>query len=516
MTATKFDSQFDLLVAPWLLWLKKVLEPRSPQSPRKGNPGPGLALSCGLLFLGSACGGGGSSPSPQGPPPVAPVEILAALRATPGVASAQESASGLSDARFFVFTFQQPVDHRNPAGPSFPQTLTLLYRSATAPVVLATTGYDIPRSPAQGEPARILAANQLQVEHRYFSSSVPNPMDWRYLDIFQAASDHHRVVQAFRPLLTGRWLSAGGSKGGMASIFHRRFFPADVDATLAYVTPISFSEADMRYDAFVASRGTVASRAALVAWQQAILLDRRDEVGTLLAADAAQRGHTFNSLGLDRTLEFAVLEAPFFLWQDGDAVRASQVPPATDSANALYGFLNSIYSNYGGAEGRWSDACLTYFAPYYYQSACQLGNPSGVPRLQGVRYPEQDRPATYPPLGVTKIFDPAPMLDIQSWVNTSAEKILFIYGENDPWTAGAFEVPPAAQARDNRRYVVPGGNHGSHLSLLPEPQRSEAYTLLARWLGATVTPTATLTSQAQEHETYLRPRQLGVPVPAQK
>jgi hypothetical protein len=440
-----------------------------------------------------------------------------ALRATPGVVSVQESASGLADARFFVFTFQQPVDHRNPASPTFLQTLTLLHRSATAPVVLATTGYDISRSPAQGEPARILAANQLQVEHRYFNSSVPTPLDWRYLDIFQAASDHHRVVQAFRPLLTGRWLSAGGSKGGMASIFHRRFFPADVDATLAYVTPISFSEADMRYDAFVASRGTAASRAALEAWQQAILLDRRDEVSALLAADAAQRGHTFNSLGLDRTLEFAVLEAPFFLWQDGDAARAAQVPSATASASALYGFLNSIYSNYGGAEGRWSDACLTYFAPYYYQSACQLGNPSGVPRLQGVRYPDQDRPAAYPPFGVTKAFDPAPMLDIQTWVSNSAEKILFLYGENDPWTAGAFEVPAAAQARDNHRFVVPNGNHGSHLALLPEPQRSEAYALLARWLGAPVKPAAALPPQASEHETYLRPRDfVEIPVPAQK
>ena len=442
------------------------------------------------------------------------VDILAALRATPGVASVQESTSGLPDVRSFVFTFQQPVDHRNPTGTTFSQTLTLLHRSATAPVVLAATGYDIPRSPAQGEPARILAANQLQVEHRYFGSSTPSPLDWRYLDIFQAASDHHRIVQAFRPLYSGRWLSTGGSKGGMTAIFHRRFFPADVDATLAYVTPISFSEADMRYDSFVASRGTAAVQAALAVWQQAILLDRRDEVGALLATDAAQRGHTFNTLGLDRTLEFAVLEAPFFLWQDGDAARASQAPPATASASTLYGFLDTIFS---GVVGRWSDAFLTFFAPYYYQSACQLGNPSGESRLQGLRYPGQDRPAVYPPNGVTKVFDPAPMLDIQTWVSTSAERILFIYGENDPWTAGAFDVPPAAQARDNHRYVVPSGNHGSRLSQLPEPQRSEAYALLARWLGAPVTPAAALPTQAPEHETYLRSRSSCiVPVPTQR
>jgi hypothetical protein len=434
---------------------------------------------------------------------VVSADILAALRGTPGVAGVQESASGLADARFFVFTFQQPVDHRNPTGPTFPQTLTLLYRSATAPVVLASTGYDIPRTPVQGEPARILAANQFLVEHRYFNPSAPNPLDWRYLDIFQAASDHHRIVQTFRPLMQGRWLSTGGSKGGTASIFHRRFFPADVDATLAYVAPITFSDADMRYGAFVATRGSAASQAALAAWQRAILLDRREEVRALLASDVAQRGYTFNTLGLDRTLEFAVVQAPFFLWQDGDSARASQVPPSTASASDLYGFLDTVYS---GVAGRWSDAFLGRYAPYYYQSACQLGYPSGEPLPQGLRYSGQDRPGIYPPMGVAKVFDPAPMLDIQAWVKASAEKILFIYGENDPWTAGAFEVPPAALARDNHRFVVPNGNHGSRLSQLPEPQRDEAYSMLTRWLGAPVVPATVLPAQVPEHETYLRPR----------
>jgi hypothetical protein len=497
------------LFASCVHWLKKIFEPQSTRNTRNKKCGLRSTLVWNLLPLlllaGMACGGGGSSPAPA-PTPVVPVDILAALRATAGVATVTESASGLVDARFFVLTFLQPVDHNNPSGPTFPQTLTLLYRSRTAPTVLAATGYDIPRTPAQGEPARILAANQLQVEHRYFSASAPSPLDWRYLDILQAASDHHRITQAFRPLLSGKWLNTGGSKGGMTSIFHRRFFPNDVDATLAYVAPITYGQADPRYNPFVASRGTAATQAALRAWQQAVL-DHRDEVGALLSSDAARRGQSLNALGLDRTLEFAVLESVFTLWQYGSAALAAQVPPPTASASALYTFLDTIYS---GVVAQWDDATLAWYAPYYYQCATQLGYPDNDESyLAGLRYPRQDVPALYPPLGVTKVSDEAPMRDIQAWVSGSAERIIFIYGENDPWTAGAFDVPPAAQARDNHVYTVPAGNHGSRLAQLPEPQRSEAYALLARWMAAPVTPSIAPPAQPSAHETYLRPRGVG-------
>ena len=92
-----------------------------------------------LLTLSAACGsGGGDDPPCCGPQPE--VDIAQALVATAGVSSLQEKSSTVAGTRFFVCTFRQPVDHANGSGPSFEQTFTLLYRSRTAPVVLATTG----------------------------------------------------------------------------------------------------------------------------------------------------------------------------------------------------------------------------------------------------------------------------------------------------------------------------------------------------------------------------------------
>ncbi len=448
----------------------------------------GLAVLLGLGLLAvPGCGGGGSASAPAPAPPL-PADIGDALRVSPGVGNVVEVTSNIAGTRFFHFTLVQPVDHANPTGPTFLQTITLLYRARTAPVVLATTGYGIAQTPSQGEPTRILAANQITMEHRFFNASTPAPADWSKLTIQQAAADEHGVVVALKPIFGGKWLNTGGSKGGMTALFHRRFYPGDVDATLAYVAPISLATADARYITFVDGRGSPASRLALEAWQQAIF-SKRAEVLALLQADAAAAGETFAFLGADRALEFAVLESPFVLWQYGDATLAAAVPPATASAQVLYAYLDQVNR---GVVASWADSTLLYFQAYYQQCANQLGYPAPKDaHLSGLAYRGQDVPAAYPPAGAAKSYDGAvAMQDIQAWVSGSAQNVILVYGENDPWTAGALEVPPAALARGVHKYLAPAGNHGSKLTSLQNADASEAYGLLSQWLGVPVLPAA--------------------------
>jgi hypothetical protein len=47
------------------------------------------------------------------------------------------------------------------------------------------------------------------------------------------------MVTALRWAFPGKWINAGESKGGVTSVLHRRFYPCDVEATVAYVAPIS-------------------------------------------------------------------------------------------------------------------------------------------------------------------------------------------------------------------------------------------------------------------------------------
>ncbi|MBI1752120.1 MAG: hypothetical protein HY014_02120 [Acidobacteria bacterium] len=439
----------------------------------------------GTVIMGSAQAQAQALAVSAAPLPDAATDILAILRGVAGVSEASEGTATVAGTRFFNITFTQPVDHHAFSGASFPQSLTLLYRSRLAPMVLSTAGYSIPRTSSQGEPTRLLQANQLYVEHRFFSTSTPSPMDWTKLDIFQAAHDEHRVVQAFKPLFAGKWLSTGGSKGGMTATYHRRFFPEDVDATLAYVAPQSYGDTDSRYIPFLQARGGAANRAAIEAWQQAVL-DHREQVRALFEADASNRHETLDLLGSDKALELAVLEAPFTLWQFGDSTLATTVPASTAPAADLYAFLDA--SSFGVVKA-WGDRTLLYFQPYYFQAATQLGYPATKDsHLKGLKYPGADAARTFPPIGIPKVFDSAAMLDVQAWVSNQATRMMFIYGENDPYTAAAFVLGSAAQARDNHLYIVPGGNHGARLATLPDPQRTEAYVLLSGWMGVTVQP----------------------------
>jgi len=441
-----------------------------------------------LVLAWSACGGG-SQPGPGS----GGLDIREVLTSVPGLVIVGEQGGAVPDYRLFDLTFEQPVDHANPAGPHFKQRLTLLFRDATAPTVLETSGYFLPPA-TRTELAVLLQGNQVTVEHRYFPPSIPQPpVDWTHLDIRQAADDHHAVVLALKPLLTGKWISTGGSKGGMASVFHRRFHPSDVDGTVAYSAPLTYASdqsqgTQNRFIDFLAQVGTDSCRQALRDFQVTVL-ERRSEMLDRMNLYATQTGTTWNTLGTAKALEFAVEETPFLFWQYGAVARCAIVPPPSESSETLFDFLEATadLSQYG-------DAVIAQYLPYYYQAADQLGSPiddetylldGGQPLLQ---FPDSDHPPAYLPSSVpTPVYGDAEMRDIQSWVSTAGGRLLFVYGENDPWRAAAFEL---GQATDSFRLVAAGGNHVSGIRDLTVQDRSTALDAIGRWAGVRVSSSA--------------------------
>ena len=420
-----------------------------------------------------------SDTSPHDAPPQtdAPAEdILDRLRSVAGL-TVSEVASSVTGYRRFDLELDQPVDHDRPDGQRFTQRLVLLHRSETAPTVLESTGYglwDGLTGTVLMEPAQILTANELTVEHRYFAPSLPDPTDWTFLTIQQAAADHHSIVQALRPIYTGRWISSGASKGGMTSVYHRRFFPDDVAGTVAYVAPLSFGTADQRYLGFLEQVGTdPACRQALQTFQRLTLQAR-----TEMVAQMQGYGMTFTFLGADKALEHAVLGLPFAFWQYSDASLCSSIPATGATPYQLYAFLEGKNAMVTGV----SDDSIAYFTPYYYQASTQLGEAALAESyvLDLLLYTGTYGPESYVPPGVSVTFDPGAMLDIDSWVKTSGSQLLFVYGENDPWSAGAFEL---GNAVDSFRFYAPGGNHGSGILDLAPSDRTQAEAALRRWAG---------------------------------
>lgn len=412
-------------------------------------------------------------------------DILDQLRSIPMVVALEERTSRYADMRLLVMEVEQPLDHCDPDSPTFNQFASILFREAGAPAVYATNGYAVSRNPTRSEPVVLLGGNQLQVEHRFFGNSRPPVIgtdDWKHLNIFQAATDHHRIARVFANVLRGPWVSTGASKGGMTAIFHRHFYPDDVRATVAYVAPETFGLEDPRYVTFLENVGEPSCRDALKALQRGVL-SRRAEMEDALGTYGLANGLSFETFGLEQSLEFAVLESSFAFWQYGDATMCPQIPLPDAAPGAILAFYDEI-----GVLSFLDDDVLDYYAPYFYQSATELGSPAypqaHLLELNGGE-PIPDRVENYPPFGVPKPFDAERMPQIHDWVATEAQRILFIYGENDPWTAGAY-VPNLTG--DSHLFTVPGGNHGASIGELPEVERGQATQILSGWMNSAPPP----------------------------
>lgn len=184
-------------------------------------------------------------------------DILEKLQTLTGITVTEMTpSSGYS--RAFQIEITQPVDHNNPAGQTFTQRLYLHHADESLPVIFNTNGYNA-RSTYIHELAGIITANHICAEHRYFPDARPNPVDWKYLTVGQAASDHHHIVELFKTIYQGQWITTGISKSGVTALIHRRFYPNDVDATVAYVAPFCLGVEDPRYDDFLLNQVSTAA-----------------------------------------------------------------------------------------------------------------------------------------------------------------------------------------------------------------------------------------------------------------
>ncbi|MEV6594268.1 S28 family serine protease [Streptomyces acidicola] len=402
-------------------------------------------------------------------------DILDTLRAMPGLRVIEERPAQDPGYRFFVLGLRQPVDHTRPSAGTFEQRLTLLHKSADRPTVLFTTGYVVPLTPRRTEPTALLDGNQIGVEHRFFGTSRPATADWSRQTIRQAADDHHRVVQLFKKLYRGAWISTGGSKGGMASVYHRRFHPDDVDGTVVYSAPNNVDDRDdSAYLRFFDTVGTRSCREALGAVQRQLLL-RREELVARYEAWAESTGATFGILGsADKAFETAVLRVPLMFWQNRGAADCATVPGPDATAEELYAWLDTT-----AALPVYADPVAEFYIPYFYQLGTQLGY-GAVPtaHLTGLlRYPDAIDPRNFVPRDIPMRFDARAMPDIDRWVREDGDRLLFLNGAQDPVVAEPFRPG----TRDSHIYWAPDANHHARLPDLTPEDRSKATATILRW-----------------------------------
>lgn len=415
-----------------------------------------------------------------GAAPAAADELLEKLQAIPGMTVVNEQPTS-TGGRFFRLTYEQPVNHLKPWKGTFVQRASLYHQGETLPMVFYSGGYYYSPNPFRAEVTRILEGNQVNIEHRFFLPSRPEPADWSDLTIFQQASDDHRLEKALQGIYHGPWLRTGASKGGMQATYHKKFYPGDVDGLVAYVAPNDVIDSHDSYASFLDHVGTDPQCRANLAEVQRQALLRRDEIVPMMI-DSMGSGlepwaHTFGSP--DKALEMLVLEMPFTFWQQTGQDFCDLVPLADASTSEIFDFLDLIQGFFF-----WTDLGVADFEPYYYQAGTQLGYPRVADEhLVGLlHYPGADVPRSFvsPEIAMPR-FQWWAMLDIDFYVRFIGRKEMFIYGETDPWGAERFE--PGRFSVDAYVYEAPLTNHSANIAQLSEMDREAATATVRRWAG---------------------------------
>ncbi|MFE0426167.1 S28 family serine protease [Streptomyces sp. NPDC058953] len=446
-----------------------------------------------LIGTGSAPGataGAATAAEPAADAAGAPAtaDIKDRILAIPGMSLIEEKP--YPGYRFFVLNYTQPVDHRDPRKGTFQQRLTLLHKDTSRPTVFFTSGYGLSTTPRRSEPTAVIDGNQVSMEYRFFTPSRPAPADWSKLDIWQAASDQHRIHRALKKIYDRKWISTGGSKGGMTATYYERFYPRDMDGVVAYVAPNDVrNDEDSAYDRFLANVGSQECRDRLNGVQREALV-RRDALSKIYTDWAAANNRTFNTVGsLDRAFEAVVLDYTWGYWQYNLEANCGSIPDAkTATDQELWNSIDEVsgFSFY-------TDQGLAPYTPYYYQAGTELGSPDvEQPHLKGLSRYGYQPPRNFVPRDIPMRFKKHAMKDVDSWVRNNARQMMFVNGGNDPWSAEPFRLGKGA--RDSYVYTVPGANHGANIAQLPAEQRAAATASLLEWAG--VAPAAVQQNEA--------------------
>ena len=83
--------------------------------------------------------------------------------------------------------------------------------------------------------------------------------------------------------------------------------------------------------------------------------------------------------------------------------------------------------------------------------------------------------------GAALPFDAALLPAIHAWVGGEASRLIFVYGDYDPWAAGRIDVSgnPAVMS-----YHDPTGNHGTKIADLAASDRAQLEATLEAWIDA--------------------------------
>lgn len=376
--------------------------------------------------------------------------------------------------RILEVMIEQPIDHCNPDGGTFRQRVYISHVDPSKPVVMITAGYDA-KYYYTSEITSELSCNQVMVEHRYFGRSVPDSINWNYLDTWQAASDHHRIVTMFKELYPGQWISTGISKGGQTVMYHSYYYPEDVDVRVPYVAPLNFGLEDDRIYSFLDNVGSSRERRRVKKFQK-MTLKNQEKYLDAFKSFSEDKGYTYELAdGVEKAYEYCVLEYSFAFWQWG-YVPLKKIPGKAAQPSEVIEHMNRV-----AGFDYFSDQFIIEYRPFFYQAMTEMGYYGYDLDTFGKYLKHVDNPIfTFTiPDSVTISFNDELSVKIQQYITEEAENYIFIYGEYDTWSATAVT---STGNTNSKIFVKEEGSHRTRINNMPEAQRQEVYCTLQQFL----------------------------------
>ncbi len=393
-------------------------------------------------------------------------DLLKRIKVLPGITAVKNV---IFDKKLFTEVFEimieQPVDHSNPKGEKFQQKFYISHKDFSLPVMLETEGYAT-STYAPRELTKILGGNQVYVEHRYFGSSVPQKINWKYLTVKQSADDLHTIVSTLKQLYKGKWIVSGTSKGGQAACFYKVLYPGDVDVCVPYVAPINLTQEDPRIYSHLNNIGDSISRKKISDYQIA-MLKREEEMLPLIKEGAAKRRYTFSRCSIEEAYEMGLMEYEFTFWQYG-RVKSAEIP-APDSPKEK---MVEHYFKIDGIE-YFTDRSIKSLEPSSYQMFTELGSYNyDISNMKPyLKYTKNTSLLFMCPQGVPIIYNPETLQKI------------YHYLQYDAWSSTAIEL---IGRTNSLKLVGKGAFHGVRVKKLSDEQKELFYSTLEKWLDIKV------------------------------
>jgi hypothetical protein len=181
-------------------------------------------------------------------------------------------------------------------------------------------------------------------------------------------------------------------------------------------------------------------------------------------------------MGYEAAFEYCVLEFSFAFWQWGD-LECDSIPPDNKDIKKTFKAFEKVGFSF------FSEEDINAIRPFFYQALTEIGfytynsEPFGE-LIKIVKHPDFNFTL---PQNADTTYNYKSMHDVNEFLQTKGNNIIYIYGENDPWSASAVQLIPGKT--NSIKMVKKGGNHKTRIKSFSVEDKELIYCKLEEWLG---------------------------------